>query len=251
MAEQIERPEGKTSNQQERDETREERNETLEGQGAPGGPEQATPGGPEQATHPGTVVSALTRGELLRAFLLPHRIIDSLLGMRRRLAFNLSGQRNLALLALLLLFTTAIYAIPFSAVPPIAAFWKVALLFMGSVLICFPSFHIFSRYLELPWNISQNLVLILLIPAVAALIAFGFFPIIWFIDQTSTGAFSARITSRIAMFLLYTALFLGALFCFRLSRDSRKSGVFITMYILWIGLLAFISHRMAQTLSLT
>ena len=51
---------------------------------------------------------------------------------------------------------------------------RVALLFVGSVALCWPSLHVFSGYLGCRVSALQNLVIALLISAVAGMFALGF-----------------------------------------------------------------------------
>ena len=81
---------------------------------------------------------------MLRA---PMRMVDLLLGERRRFAMNVAQEHRLPSLLLVLTVATAAFALPFGAVLGLAGFWRVAALLLGGLAICIPSLHVFGRYL--------------------------------------------------------------------------------------------------------
>ncbi|MHC4470207.1 MAG: hypothetical protein ACYTDY_06820 [Planctomycetota bacterium] len=197
---------------------------------------------------------AFARDEIRGALYRPHLAAEYVLGRPDRLAGNLARVDGLPLLSLLLFLAGILFAVPFGAVPPVASFWKVSLLFTGSVVICFPSLHVFSLYLGLRLDLAQNLVLGLVISAVAGIFTFGFFPIMWFIDYTTEGASAGFGPKQLASFFLTISLLMGVVHlvrCQRLTRGSLgRSPLFCWLLGLWTLLLLFITYRMAVHLEL-
>ena len=138
---------------------------------------------------------AFTRAEIVRAFVRPYKVIEYVLGGFERLARNIEEGRDLVLLTALLVAASILFAVPYGAVPPARAPWKIVVLYLGSLLICLPSLHVFSQYLGFRLSVLQNTALSLVIPTVAAFFSFGFFPIIWFIHATTPRVEDAVVTS--------------------------------------------------------
>jgi hypothetical protein len=126
----------------------------------------------------------------------------------------------------------------------------IAVLFLGSTLLCFPSLQVFSSYLGVRAQPVQNLVLALLVPAAAALFCFGFFPIYWFLDFTMSPD-SAVPPHAIAIGLLTVSLALGLGHLDRCLLVERAFGALRASWWLlagWQLLLVFITYRMALAL---
>ena len=193
--------------------------------------------------------ATLTIPEMVKAVAFPNRLVELVLGNSDRLMSNVTEERHLALLAALLFGASLLFAIPFGAAPPVAAFWKVAALYAGSLTICFPSFYVFGRYLGLGLSLAQSLVVALLVSTVSAIVSFGFFPIVWFIAAT-TRAGASLDASQLAAFLLGTGLLLGVVHLGRCLRGSAALRRHPVMLAGWVCLLAFITWRMAGVLGL-
>lgn len=193
--------------------------------------------------------------EITRAFVRPHRIIELILGGKDRLARNLTQAHALWALTLLLFLTSLLFTVPYGALSPARSVWKIAVLYTGSLLICFPCLHMFSQFLGIRFNLGQNLALSLVITSVAALFTFGFAPIIWFIDYSMRPEGHADISpAGLSVFLLCLALVMGIIQMGRclVQRGGmgRTAGAFQLLIILWLPLLLFITYRMASLLEL-
>ena len=204
-----------------------------------------------------------SRRELESALLRPDIAMEMALGGRDRMARNLSEGSGLGLLAVMLLAASLLAALPYGAVAPLngddamrlRAFWRVAALYTGSLFICFPCLHVFAQFLGCRLTLIQNLVVALLIPAVAGFFSFGFFPIIWFIELT-TEATPGRTVSpaHLSTFLLGVGMVMGMAQMARclLARDGiwRVAVGFPFLIGFWLLLLVFITQRMARLLGL-
>jgi hypothetical protein len=149
-----------------------------------------------------------------------------------------------------LLLSSVLFALPFGAVLDLGRFWKVAWLLIGSLLICFPSLHIFSVYFGSRLSVAQNLCLSLSITSVAALFTFGFFPILWFFDATMPSTAATVTSDGIAVFLLTLSLLAGL---GQLTGLLRAGGarIALSLFLLaWQVLFVFITFRMACFLDL-
>ena len=94
------------------------------------------------------------RADIQQAFQRPHRIIELVLADRDRLTASIVEQRHLAALAALLIFTSCAFAFPYGFVLGWRTFWRIAVLFLGSTGICFPSLLVFSGYLGCRINVE-------------------------------------------------------------------------------------------------
>jgi len=206
-----------------------------------------------QTTEPPVRATPFSDRELRLAAIRPHRIAEYVLGQKERLSKNVGEEQNLPFLVLLLTLCGIVSAVPYGAAPPVRGAWKIALLYMGSLVICFPSLFVFAQYLGLRLTLAQNAVLALIVGSVAGLFTFGFFPIIWFIDYTTSS--TASITSRhLSSVLLSVSFLLGSVHMLRymnLSEDGVQSGWQRALVGCWVCLLAFITYRMASLLELT
>jgi len=126
-----------------------------QGQGPPALPAETTretaggisPDGPSADPKPRSPAKALSGGEIRRALVRPDLIFEYVLASRHRLRANLITGHGIWWLAAMLLSVSLVSTVPYGAISPIRSFWKVAVLFVGSVLICFPSLHVFSQFL--------------------------------------------------------------------------------------------------------
>lgn len=192
----------------------------------------------------------LARDEIIQALRQPHRVIELVLAERNRLTSNVIERHALLILAALLLLSSAGFALPFGFVLGWSGFWRIALLFLGSTAICFPSLVVFSGYLGCRIDLEQNLVLALLTPSVAALFSFGFFPILWFLDATMARASSTITTTHVSVVLLAICLFAGLAHLGRCMRTLRPDNSYWVLSTFWQCLFVFITYRMAVTLEL-
>ena len=215
--------------------------------GAPRGP--ARQSGPREQAEP------FSEDELRRALRRPYLIIEYVLGAKERLARSLSQGRSLWLLAFMLLVTSLLSTVPYGVLSPVKSFWKVAVLYTGSLFICFPCLHMFAQFLGFRFDLAQNSALALVITAVAGLFTFGFFPIIWFIDYTTRpGAGTLILPEQLSVFLLALSLLMGIVQmgrCLALEgMPAGEAGQFGLLVALWLPLLVFITYRMADLLAL-
>ena len=201
------------------------------------------------------VAEPFSYDELRALFLRPYRAIDVVLAQRDRWIATVVDGTNLWILLVLMAISSMIYAVPYGLVLGLDQYWKVAALFGGSVMICFPSLHVFSAFINLRIHLAQQLALALLVTSVAAIFSFGFFPILWFLDATMTGEAADITVHVLSVFLLLTALCAAIVQLIRcLLRDRRLrlggSFWFWIMILLWQGLLIFITCRMGIFLDL-
>ena len=172
---------------------------------------------------------------------------------RDRVRASLFTGQGIWWLAAMLLSVSLVSTVPYGAISPVRSFWKVAVLFAGSVLICFPCLHVFSQFLGLPGGPGRYLALALMISGVAGLFTFGFAPIIWFIDYTTEAGPDAAVTPYgLSGFLLIFSLVMGIgrmVSC--LPMASGKETLCLPLLIIhWVALMAFITYRMARLLEL-
>jgi hypothetical protein len=205
----------------------------------------------EHEERSGTPVS---RREILEAFLRPHRALEYVLEAPTRLHAALQGDRNQWLLCGLLAVAGVVFALPYGAIPPVRGIHKIALLFTGSVLICWPSLHVFGTYLGARVSPSQGLALALLLSAVAGAFTLGFFPIVLFLDLTSEPGEETTIgTGAVSVVLLGVSLSLAIVQMLQvLVRQApvRDDGRLWLLLSIWLALLVFITFRMARSLGI-
>ena len=181
----------------------------------------------------------------------PGMAFDLLLGSRERLAATIRDEHPPRTLCVALLVATVVASLPFGLVQGGAAAWKIAALFGGSVLLCWPSLQVFASYLGTPLRPAQSLALALTISAVAALFTLGFAPILWFLRVTMTAGDHIDATDA-ACGMLALALLAGLWQLARCSgadarlRNHRSFG----LLILWQLLVVFVAVRMARALAL-
>jgi hypothetical protein len=185
--------------------------------------------------------------ELRAAALSPHRAVDLLLVERARLAKTVASGDNLLPLAGILLATSVLAALPFGAVLGTAYVFRVALLHVGSVALCFPALHVWSCYLGGRNRLAQDFVLSLLVSAVAGIFALSFAPIVWFLRVT-TSPESPEVGVATATFLAISVL-AGLVYLARAVGDQAAalapSRGHRLVVVGWMVLFLFVVHRMA------
>ncbi|HIE69466.1 MAG TPA: hypothetical protein EYP98_04500 [Planctomycetes bacterium] len=132
----------------------------------------------------------------------------------------------------------------------------ITLLFLGSVLLCYPSLQVFGSYLGVRMHPAQTLAIALVIPSAAALFTFGFAPIYWFLNFTMPGDGPDGMPSSSAITRVVLLVFSLLLALSHLNRclfgDSNLK-VLRDNWALWVGwqvLLVFLTYRMAESLDL-
>jgi len=179
----------------------------------------------------------------------PGSAFDLVLARRDRLAATITTGSAVWWLALVLLACTALASLPYGFVRGTSAWWKVGVLFSGSVLLCYPALQVFGAYLGSRMQPAQNLALALVVSSVAALFTLGFFPIAWFLGQTMQAGdwIDANVASVV---MLGAALLAGLLQLSRcLVRDAslRTNGLLLAA---WQFLVVCVALRMARALDL-
>lgn len=196
----------------------------------------------------------LGRAELLRLLVAPHRVVDVVLAGRRQIAASLAQEHDLAPLTALLLLTSVVAALPFGALLDGEGCWRVGLLLVGSLLVCFPSLHVFGALLGSRLSAAQSLALSLVLTCVAALFTLAFAPILWFLRATMGAGPSAVTPRQIGVLLLGAALLAGVFHLFRVLRADaalrRLAASSLVLLLLWLQLFLFVTHRMALFLGL-
>jgi hypothetical protein len=207
----------------------------------------------DQPTLPAPVLPTPFAAAELRGVLRdPAQALEIVLAARPRLAASIAAVgRPWPLVAVLALCTT-VASLPYGLVLGASAFWKVTVLFGGSVLLCFPSLQVFGAYLGSRLQPVQNLALSLVIASVAALFTLGFAPIAWFL--TATMAQGDWIDAHdVSLVLLAAALVagLGQLTrCVRLEAGLLPNRSSLAVLVAWQALVVFVTLRMARALGL-
>lgn len=206
---------------------------------------------PTPATAP-VDTSALSRDELSRALRRPHHLLRLVLVQRERLYASVAREQHLWVLAGALLLGSLLYALPFGAVLGVARFWRVAVLLLGSLAICVPSLHVVGAFIGSRLAVAQTACLALVISAVASLFTFGFFPIMWFLGATMQEG--SAVEGGLAVGLLTVSLGAGLAQFVRSQRAvsllRELKPTFTLLLAGWLGLLVFITFRLAQALEL-
>ncbi|MFT7535177.1 MAG: hypothetical protein ACI85K_001128 [Hyphomicrobiaceae bacterium] len=192
-------------------------------------------------------------GELTACLSRPHRMLDIVLGERLRLAANLRTGNHMATLVTILLLCSVAFAVPFALIDGFSRVADITLLFLGSVLLCFPSLQVFGSYLGVRMHPAQNLAIALVIPSAAALFTFGFAPIYWFLDFTMPSEAGAQGSAITRVVLLVFSLLLALSHLNRCLFADKNLKALRENWPLWVGwqvLLVFLTYRMAETLGL-
>ena len=215
----------------------------------------ADPSPPESgaAAPPAPAAAVPFAHDELRACLRHHlRTLDVVLAERRRLVANVHTATALTSLLAVLILCSIVFTTPFAAVDGFRRSMHVATLFLGSVLLCFPSLQVFGAYLGLRLSPAQNLAVALLIPSSAAMFTLGFFPIYWFLAATMpAGSPVDGVVMRIALLVFAMLLALShANRCLFVDSALQAFRVNRTLWVGWQLLLVFITYRMATTLGM-
>lgn len=194
----------------------------------------------------------LSDDEIKASLTRPHRMVDVVIGERFRLSANVRTGQNLRGLIVALLVCSTLFSLPFALVDGPSRVLHVALLFLGSVLLCFPSFLVFASYLGVRLHAAQSLTIALIIPASAAVFTLGFAPIYWFLDITmpEEGGIGGPM---VRIVLLVLSLALGLSHVNRCLFADVRMKALRDNWPLWLGwqlLLVLLSIRMARTLGL-
>jgi len=182
-----------------------------------------------------------------------YKAIELILAHPGRLAKNIYDKSQLGALLLLMCLTSLLFAVPYGLILDPQGFWRMLVLFLGSMLICFPSLHIFGDFLGFKIKLEQNLALGFIIASVAAIFSFGFFPIMGFLSLTMPGEASAKTLHILSVAFLITSLAAGIIHYIRIVRllgSLPPPELFWPVVILWQGLLIFIVVRMGIFLEL-
>ena len=190
--------------------------------------------------------------ELRSVLARPDRLLELVLGERGRLVATVRATAGVTVLIGVLLLCSLLCAMPFGTVDGFDRGLHAAALFLGSVLICFPSLAVFGSYLGVRLPLAQSLAIALVIPAAAALFLLGFFPIYWFLDATMP-ADGVVTGTTIRTVLLAATLLLALAHCSRclfFDRTLRQLRASRPLWFGWQVLLVFITWRMALALGL-
>ena len=187
-------------------------------------------------------------GQLRATFTRPQRILDVVFTDRARLVETVAAKRDLGLLVAVLLYASVLFALPYGAVLGWERFWRVALLFLGSLAICFPSLQVFCAYVGFRITLRQNMAMGLVITSAASLFTFGFFPILWFLRATMLSD-SVVTPAHLSVALLVFSLLAGIGHLYRcLPRFNGGGAGYVALMLVWQVLFVFITHRMATLL---
>jgi hypothetical protein len=164
-------------------------------------------------------------------------------------------ERGVALLELILLLvvSSAIYAVPFGLVLGWDAWWKIGVLTLGSTVICLPSLHVFGAFIGLRTTPAQITALAMTLPAAAALFSAGFSPILAFLRATFDPTSDTVTWIALAKVLLGASVFAGAIQLGRTIprlRDERGASALIFLIPAWLAVLAYVLVRMVRVLDL-
>jgi len=193
-----------------------------------------------------------SRQELRGMLGAPLRMVDLVLGERRRFAANVAQEHRLPTLLVVLTVATAAFALPFGAVLGPHGFWRVAALLLGSLAICIPSLHVFGRYLGIGLSWAQTLAVSLAAAAVTSLFTFALAPILGFFRVTMSASDVVTPQNMAVMLLICAfAAGIGQLFFVALGNRAlaRRIGpAAIPVIIPWLVLYLIITVRLAGVL---
>ena len=200
---------------------------------------------------PIAIAAPYTAAELRAVWRHPDHAFEFLLARRDRLAASIAGGDTLWQLVLVLVACTVLASIPYGFVRGSGSWWKIGVLFGGSVCLCFPSLQVFGAYLGSRLRPTQNVALALVISSVAALFTLGFFPILWFLGQTMMAGdwIDANVASIV---MLGAALAAGLAQLLRLVRHDQAllPSRSVALLVAWQLLVLFVTLRMARALEL-
>ncbi|MCU0865997.1 MAG: hypothetical protein MUC36_19610 [Planctomycetes bacterium] len=209
------------------------------------------PDTPSPAPEPPPPAEPFAAGELHALLRHPGHAFELLLAERERLAATVAGVAPPWTLCLVLLLATALAAVPYGLAQGGSAWWKIAALFGGSTLLCWPSLQVFGAYLGIRRGPANSLALALVIAAVASLFTLGLAPICWFLQLTMQNGdlIDAGTASRGMLALAALAGLLQLGLCTSTNGDLRalrSRG----LLLLWSALLLFVTVRMARAIEL-
>ena len=200
-------------------------------------------------TPPSPPASPYEASELRSVFLQPQRALELVLTERERLIETVARRRDLWTVTGVLLYASVVFALPYGAVLGPDRFWRLAALFLGSLLICLPSLQVFSAYVGFRTSGRQSLALGLLITSTASLFSFGFFPILWFLRATMLPD-STLEPGHLSVALILISLGAGLVHLHRCMPRLAGGTAYTVLTLMWQGLLIFIVHRMAGLLGI-
>ena len=214
---------------------------------------EGPPAVPNDAALQKIVPEPFSAQDLRRAVTRPDLLVEYVLGSKERLGSTLSGGRAIWLLAGLLMAASVLSTIPYGLLSPTGSPWKVAVLFTGSLLICFPCLYVFGQFLGLELGLARSLALALIVTSTAGLFTFAFSPIIWFITFSVDAVPELKVSPRhLSVFLLSLSLLLGVVQMDRCLRGPdallRRFPYVLLLVAPWLALLVFITYRMARLL---
>ncbi len=197
-------------------------------------------------------VEPFARDELRSVLRRPAGVLQLVLAERARLGASITAGVELRALVVVLFVCAVIAALPCGVVLAGVHAWKVALLYLGSVLLCSPALAVFAAYLGHRLAPLQTLALALLVAAVAALFSFGFFPILWFLDVTMRDGdwIDGSDLARVLLFLSLLAGLVQLVQSIFGANSRRLPRGAILLVLGWELLVAGITWRMARALDL-
>jgi hypothetical protein len=189
-------------------------------------------------------------GDLWRAAVRPHLLVEYVLGNKDRLASTVSCGSAAWTLAGLLMVASVLATIPYGLLSPTGSAWKVAAVFTWSLLICFPALYVFGQFLGLGLSMGRSLALAMVLAGTAGLFTFGFFPIIWFLTFSIRADAASAVSPRdLSAVLLCVSMLMGIVQMLRCLTAcealSKRFPVAPVVFVPWILLLIFITYRMA------
>ncbi|HEX6811407.1 MAG TPA: hypothetical protein VF384_07280 [Planctomycetota bacterium] len=205
---------------------------------------------PETPTAP-TPPEPFAPAEWQAAVAQPARLLELLFAQRERFGASVARGQELRLPAVLLLGSSVLTALPYGLVLSPQHGYRIALLFTGSLLLCWPSLCVFGSYVGCRLRPLQMLMLALSIGSIAGLFTFGFFPILWFLLATMRDG--DLVTGHGAsLALLAIALLAGLAWLLRCLDGTSELCSRGTRWLLlgWQVLVGFVTLRMARALEL-
>ncbi len=194
-------------------------------------------------------VEAFSDREMYSLYQRPDRVLDLVVAQWRRFSATVEAGRHLGLLSAAMLATSVIGAAVYGLVLGIDAAWRVAILYVGSLAVCFPSLHVFGAYVGRRVSVAQNLTLALVMSTVAGVFALAFAPILLFIALTNHSA--AQIgTAELSVLFLGAAFFAGLGHLNRCAWRAVHTSAPGLVVVAWQVLLAFVTLRMGAALGL-
>src|SRR5690606_13649165 len=150
------------------------------------------------------------------------------------------------------LLGTVLLALPYGWVLGVENTWRVPALLLGTLAICFPSLHVFGAYVGRTMPLLDHVVLALVIPCVAAVFTFAFFPIVWLLSATTNvdGPIGGRDLSSALLVVSLLAGMLQLWRCLPAARQELTDSLVFVVLLAWNVLFLFVSRRLALVLGL-